>query len=215
MRLASPPAGSPRRRARFAGVGLAALTLLLACGSPTDRAFQGTTLPTPYSPPAVTLTDTSGQPYDVQAHLRGAAALIFFGYTHCPDVCPTVMADAATALRALPTDVRARTRVVFVSSDPHRDTPAVLRDFLGAFDFGSGTQVAGLTGDYATITSFATAFGIPLEAPVITAGSYEVGHGARLTGVTPAGKAPVSWLPGDGDQLVTQLKHDVPLLLTA
>lgn len=185
-----------------------------ACGrSGSPGTYRGTTLPAPFTSPAVTLTDTAGQPHDVAVHTKDAAALVFFGYTHCPDVCPTVLADAAAALRAVPDDVRRRTQLVFVTSDPARDTPPVLRDYLAGFDFGAGTTVTGLTGDYAEITRYASAFGVQLEPPVQTSGDYEVGHGARLTGVTTGGKGIVSWSPGEGDQLMNELRNDIPLLV--
>jgi len=170
-------------------------------------------LPDPLSTPAVTLTDTAGAPTQVQSITRGGAPLVYFGYTHCPDVCPTTMADTAAAMRGLPADVRRRTRVVFVTSDPHRDTGPVIARWLSGFDFGAGTTVTGLTGDYATITRLANAYGVGLEAPVVTAGNYTVGHGTRLTGLTTEGTAPVSWLPESTDHLTSDLEHDVPLLL--
>jgi len=124
-----------------------------------------------------------------------------------------VLADAAAALRAVPDDVRRRTQLVFVTSDPARDTAPVLRDYLAGFDFGAGTTVTGLTGDYAEITRYASAFGVQVEPPVETSGDYEVGHGARLTGVTTGGKGIVSWSPGEDDQLMNELRNDIPLLV--
>lgn len=207
------PRRTPAPRLALLALAAAALT---ACGSASGSPqLLGAQLPEPYTKPAVTLTDTTGRPYDVPARTAGAATLVYFGYTHCPDVCPTAMADTAAALRALPQSVRDKTRVLFVSSDPARDTPAVLADWLGAFDFGRGTTVTGLTGPYDVITRFATALNVPLEKPVVTAGNYEVGHGARLTGFTLGGKGTVAWLPGEGQQLEKQLRHDLPLLVAA
>lgn len=72
--------------------------------------------------PALVLTDTEGRPYDLRAHNGGVTAL-FFGYTQCPDICPTTMADLATARRELSASQREKVTVVFVTEDPENDTP--------------------------------------------------------------------------------------------
>ena len=104
--------------------------------------YAGTLLSDPpVSRPALVLPDTDGQPYDLQADADGVTAL-FFGYTQCPDVCPTTMADLASAKRELPVPDRDRVTVVFVTEDPASDTPVVLRGWLDRFD----TDFIGLIG---------------------------------------------------------------------
>lgn len=96
--------------------------------------FEGTLLTAPRVPrPALVLPDTSGRSYDLRGKDDGVTAL-FFGYTECPDVCPTTMADLAAAKRLLPPAGQRRIEVVFVTEDPQRDTPQMLRDWLDRFD---------------------------------------------------------------------------------
>ena len=96
--------------------------------------YAGTLLIDPPVPrPALVLPDTAGRPYDLRADTDGVIVL-FFGYTQCPDVCPTTMADLALARRALPEEDQERVTVVFVSEDPATDTPAVVRAWLDRFD---------------------------------------------------------------------------------
>ena len=94
--------------------------------------YHGTEVPV--SRPRLTLPDTAGRPFSLADRPRGEVTVVFFGYTHCPDLCPTTMADLAAARRTMPAAVRERVRVVFVTEDPERDTPAVLRDWLDRFD---------------------------------------------------------------------------------
>ena len=84
--------------------------------------------------PPLVLADTSLRRFDLAHRPAGELTLLFFGYTHCPDVCPTTMADLAAARRRLTAAQRDRVRVVFVTVDPRRDTPAVLRAWLNRFD---------------------------------------------------------------------------------
>ena len=96
--------------------------------------YAGTLLTAPPVPrPELVLPDTAGRPFDLRADTDGVTAL-FFGYTQCPDVCPTTMADLAMARRALPAEERDRVTVVFITEDPATDIPAVLRAYLDRFD---------------------------------------------------------------------------------
>jgi len=187
-----------RRPARLAAA--ASLFLLLVpvvvagCGSsgtPALTAYPGgaDSLPpvgqadTVYDParpaPALQLTDQDGQPFDL-ASLRGSIALVYFGYTHCPDVCPTTLVDLRTAIAT--SGVPAR--VVFVSVDPARDTPAVLKTYLDAYRVG----FIGLTGSDTQIASTAKAWGVGYEAdPPDSNGSYAVTHTAETFLVDASG----------------------------
>jgi cytochrome oxidase Cu insertion factor (SCO1/SenC/PrrC family) len=92
--------------------------------------------------PALALTDQHGQPFDL-ASVRGTPALLFFGYTHCPDVCPTTLADVRDAVKRSPVPVR----VIFVTIDPARDDTAALKQYLSFYNAG----FVGLTGSAAEI----------------------------------------------------------------
>ncbi len=123
---------------------LLALTAATACGGGTNTlsAPSPTRTPVAYhgvepSPvptrPEWVLTDTSGKRFDFQAETKGRPTFVYFGYTNCPDECPTAMADIAAALRKTDPAIRANVRVVFVTTDPKRDTAPVLRRWLDQF----------------------------------------------------------------------------------
>jgi len=177
------------RSARYAlgGLAVAAGLLLTACGGGADAAASSTTsahahgsgapaevegadqgpydginLTKPYQKPSFTLTDATGASYDFGAQTGADPTLLFFGYTNCPDVCPTTMADVAVALRTVDPAVAARTKVVFVTTDPTRDTPAALGTWLGRFDADLPTQFVGLTGSQAQVEAAQQAAGVPL-----------------------------------------------------
>lgn len=128
---------------------------------PDDR-FAGIDLPEPYQRPSFTLTDTTGATYDFAEETGGRPTLLFFGYTNCPDVCPTTMADVAVALRGLEPATAEEVQVVFVTTDPATDTPEVLGEYLDRFDADLPTQFVGLTGDQETIDQAQLAAGVPL-----------------------------------------------------
>ena len=124
--------------------------------------YAGIDLPDPYQRPSFTLTDTTGAPYDFAAQTAGRTTLLFFGYTTCPDVCPTTMADVALALRKLDAAEAAQVQVVFVTTDPATDTPPVLGDYLHNFDADLPASFTGLTGDQGSIDRAQLAAGVPL-----------------------------------------------------
>ncbi|MBB2747321.1 UNVERIFIED_ORG: protein SCO1/2 [Microbispora rosea subsp. rosea] len=180
-----------RSAARRSAAGLALLLLtgvLAGCAGSADtagapvrllgpaREFHGTWLEQPLPEPDVTLTDTSGKPFDLRRDTAGRLTLVYFGYSHCPDICPTTLADLTGALRNLTKAQRDKISVVFITTDPDRDTPDVIKSWLAAFD----SSIVGLTGDYATIRSAAKSAGIALEPPATKKGAYEVTHGAQV-----------------------------------
>jgi protein SCO1/2 len=149
----------------------AALTLS-ACGSGDDsnkpvadvsaEAGSGkaaTVLDQPFEKPDLVLTDTNGKKYDLRAQTKGKPTLIYFGYTHCPDVCPLTMNNLAVAKKQLPKAQQDKLRVVFVTTDPGRDTPSALGKWLKGID----SDFVGLTGDFATIQAGARTMGISIE----------------------------------------------------
>lgn len=126
-----------------------------------DGGYDGLHLADPYQKPDFTLTDSTGAAFDFGEQTAAGPTLLFFGYTNCPDICPTTMADVAIALRTVDQEVAARTNVVFVTTDPSRDTPEALAEYLGRFDADLVTPFVGLTGDQARIDEAQLAAGVP------------------------------------------------------
>ena len=106
--------------------------------------------------PSFALQTTEGERFDFLDETSGQPTLLYFGYTNCPDECPTAMADIAGALRTTPSALRGKTRVVFVTTDPSRDTPQVLRRWLDQFS----TEAVGLTGTQAEVDAAQEALGL-------------------------------------------------------
>jgi protein SCO1/2 len=202
-----------RRRALLL-VGAASLALLTtACGSGGGGSLTAVQLGTPTAIPAGTFTDTAGQPYDLQQRAKGKLTLVYFGYTNCPDVCPTTMADLGTALRSLPAKVDKDVQVVFITSDPTRDTPPKIKAWLGHFDSGVANPFIGLRTSVAKVDAYGRKLGIALEPPVTAKdGSVEVTHGAQTLAFAPdTGKADYVFLPGTTSQ---QYAHDIKHFVT-
>ncbi len=132
-----------------------------AVEGPEDR-FAGLDLAEPYRRPSFTLTDTTGTSFDFRAATSGRPTLLFFGYTNCPDICPTTMADVAVALRDLDAALVEDLQVVFVTTDPATDSPEVLGEYLGRFDADLPVRFVGLTGDQAQIDQAQLSTGVPL-----------------------------------------------------
>jgi protein SCO1/2 len=132
--------------------------------------------------------------------------LVFFGYTNCPDVCGLVMADIATALSRLEPAVAADVQMLFITTDPARDTGPVLRSYLDHFN----PSFEGLTGSMHDIRTVATALGVPVEGiQRLPDGGYDVGHGSQIVGLDAADEAPVVWTEGTP---VSDLEHDITVL---
>ncbi|MER6460191.1 SCO family protein [Streptomyces sp. NPDC048409] len=161
-----------RKKTFAAAALLAAATLTLsACGSGDDAKSPvtvvagdtsnkaATVLDQPFTKPDLVLTDTHGKKYDLRAETKGRPTLVYFGYTHCPDVCPLTMNNLAVAKKALPKADQEKLRVVFVTTDPGRDTPAELGKWLKGID----PEFIGLTGDFPTIQAGARSIGISIE----------------------------------------------------
>ncbi|MBX3063765.1 MAG: SCO family protein [Anaerolineae bacterium] len=106
-----------------------------------------------------TLTDQNGQPLAISS-LRGKVTVLFFGYTHCPDVCPTTLADYKIVSQQLGTDA-AKVNFVFVTVDPERDDPAQIKSYLSNFD----SAFIGLTADIGLLTQMASEYGATFTAP--------------------------------------------------
>jgi protein SCO1/2 len=154
-----------------------------------------------------TLTDTSGHRFSFASHARGKLTYLYFGYTHCPDVCPLTMGDIAAALRRVKPNIRRRVEVVFVTVDPQRDTPWVLRSWLDHYN----RSFIGLTGSNQAIRNAAQQAGVPLPpAPKNKNGSYGVTHSSFVFPFSPDGRAHVVYAQGFH---AADYVHDMPLLL--
>jgi protein SCO1/2 len=169
--------------------------------------FRGGLVTPPLAKPSFTLTDTSGKPFDLRAETEGSVTLLFFGYTHCPDMCPTEMAMLGAALRQVPVTTAQQFKVVFVTTDPERDSPAVLRKWLDYFNHG----FIGLTGSVEATTRAQVAANLPpaKKSAVRADGGYEVGHASFVLAYTRDNLAHVIYPIG------LQLEdwvHDLPLL---
>jgi protein SCO1 len=178
-------------RAVAAALALFAATSVTACGggssggdtltSPTSTALHGA-IPDIHAPkPSFQLLDTSGKPFDFLADTKGRTTLLYFGYTHCPDECPTAMADVATALRHTAPAIAKQIDVVFVTTDPWRDNGKVLRKWLDRFN----PSFIGLTGTPTQVAGAEVAMGMPISkrqaAPKrYGSGKYAVTHFAAV-----------------------------------
>lgn len=139
-------------------------------------------LPQGRSLPPVSLTDQDGQAVALQS-LTGKWSLVFFGYTFCPDICPTTLAQLRQLEDRLPPATRERLQVVMVSVDPQRDTPAQLKQYLAFFD----PAYRGLTGELADIQQLSGALGIPFIPGDPSREDYTVDHSGNLALIGPDG----------------------------
>lgn len=163
------------------GKVVATATVIEVGGTPSGG-ILGVRIRPPLVKPEIVLTDQDGRPFDLRAETDGYLTLLYVGYTHCPDICPTHMADIAAALREVPPEVRQRVKVVFVTSDPERDTPEVLKRWLGLFD----RSFIGLTGDQERIDRVQRALGMnPATKEDLGSGNYAVNHAAYVIAFTP------------------------------
>ncbi len=189
---------------------MALAVVLAGCGSgsPEEGDVHGAVLTEPYSVPDTDLTDTEGKSFSLAADTDKRLTLVFFGYTHCPDICQTVMANVAAGLTRLDDADRDEVDVVFVTTDPARDDEQVLREYLDRFD----PTFRGLTGDLDTITEIGTTLGVAVEeGEKLPSGGYEVTHGTQVIGVDSDDSAPIVWLQ---DTSAAEFADDVHLLLT-
>ena len=118
------------------------------------------------------LIDQNGQTLTDQ-DLRGHPFLVFFGFTHCPDVCPTTLFEVSEILRALGPDAD-RTRALFITVDPERDTAPIMKDYLSSFD----PHLLGGTGDPAAIAAVAKAYRVYYKKVPLEDGGYTMDHTA-------------------------------------
>jgi protein SCO1 len=202
------------RRPAWTVVAAAAAVLIAGCGSTAGAArsgppavtrpageYRGLKLDPPQPRPTFTLRDTQGRPYDFAARTRGRPTFLYFGYTHCPDVCPTTMADVAAALRAVPPSVGRAVQVVFVTTDPARDTGPVLAAWLRHFDTDVPNRFVGLTGTRSQLDAAQVAARVPV------AEDDGQTHSAELLLYGTDDYARVVYLDGSSPE---DMEHDLP-----
>ncbi|MFO7277760.1 MAG: SCO family protein [Pseudomonadota bacterium] len=160
-------------------LGLAAVLAALAgfwlarqLDSPDPQLTSGTWLPQPRELPEFQLVDHTGAPFTRES-LRGHATLVFFGFTHCPDVCPATLAKLAQVKQAASMP---QLRVLLVSVDPERDTPEALAAYVRAFD----REFTGVTGDPQAVAQLTRSFGVATARTELPGGGYTVDHSAAV-----------------------------------
>jgi protein SCO1 len=189
-------------------VGL--LGLLAACGSSggaSPMELNGTPLDPPFEVSSTPLVDTDGAAYSLTEDTDKDLTLVFFGYTHCPDICGQVMATLAGTLARLDDAQKNDLDVVFVTTDPARDDEAVVEEYVSAFD----PSIIGLTGDLDDIIEIGRSMAVAVdEGEKLPSGGYEVTHGTQVLAVDGDDEVPVFW---KADVSQAQLAHDVTMLL--
>jgi protein SCO1/2 len=181
----------------------AIVAMALAACAPDGPRFQSADVTGASFGRDFALTDTSGKPRGL-ADFRGKAVVVFFGFTQCPDVCPTAMATLAEAMRKLGPDAE-RVRGVFITIDPERDTPELLSRFVPAFHPG----FVGLFGDAEATERVAKEFKVIYrKAPGTTPGSYTMDHSTGMFIFDPQGRLRLYVSHGQGaDVLANDLRE--------
>ena len=190
---------------------LAGVVLVLpGCGEDASSAgtdFHGAVLDDQYVVPEAALTDTEGKRYSLTADTDRPLTLVFFGYTHCPDICQVVMSSLASAMTRLDDQDREQVDVVFVTTDPARDDARALRTYLDRFD----PSFIGLTGDLDTIIDIGKPLAVAVEqGERLPSGGYEVTHSTQVTAIDDHDRVPILWTQGTSS---AQFADDIHRLL--
>lgn len=191
-----------RRLARGTVAALAALALT-ACGAPaaavrpvgsaSAKTYGGAELTQPYTMPDATLTDSAGQRFALRSGTDKPVVVVFFGYTNCPDICKTTLSDLASALNRVSPETRGKIQVLLITTDPERDTPAVLKAYLERFD----PSFIGLTADLDEIKKIGASMGVVVEGTTKTAdGGYEVNHSTQVIAFDADRRGRLVWTQG-------------------
>lgn len=169
--------------------------------------FRGTMYAEPYPPaPEIELTRDNGTSFRL-SEMQGNAVLVFFGYTSCPDVCPTTMAELKQALERLGEEEAKQARVLFITVDPERDTPARVQEYVDHFN----PEFIGLSGTEMELADVWKDYGVFREiVQGSSASGYLVDHTARVTLIDQDGNLRLSYAFGTP---VEDIVHDLKLLL--
>jgi protein SCO1/2 len=193
------PGEKPSGPSRYAVIAIAlAALLVVAAGALMAFALRerpqgvaGTLLASAIGGP-FQLVDQNGRAFS-EADLKGKWHLVFFGYTHCPDTCPTTLNEIALALERLGKD-RKSVGIVFITIDPARDTPAVLKSYADSFD----APIAALTGSEAAVAQAARAYRVYYARHPREDGGYDMDHSAVIYVMDPEGRFTASLTPDSG-----------------
>ena len=189
----------------FGILAAALLALLVAACGPGNPRFQASDVTGVAFGRDFKLTDHNGKPRTL-ADFRGKVVVMFFGYTQCPDVCPTTLSDLAAALQKLGGDAE-RVQVLFVTVDPERDTPELLSHYVPAFN----PTFLGLSGDAAATAATAREFKVLYQKQAgSTPGSYSMDHTAGTFIFDPMGRLRLFVSQGQGPDVFA---HDIRELL--
>ncbi len=198
-----------RRRGLLVSLALVSALVLGACGGTDNPAgtLTASRVDPPFELADVPLETTEGGTMSL-ADPEARLTLVFFGYTHCPDVCPLVMSTIATALARLEPEDRDQVQLVFVTTDPPRDDAETIRRYLAGYD----PTAIGLTGDLDDIATLGESVGIFVaDAEALASGGYDLGsHGSQVIAVDATGQAPAFWRQ---DVSSADLAADIHLLL--
>lgn len=193
-------------RIAFAAALFAALLLIGGCGKKDGPQFRATDITGADFARTLELTGHDGKPRTL-ADFQGKVVVVFFGFVHCPDVCPTTLARFATVMKALGPDAE-RVQVLLVTVDPARDTADVLAKYVTAFN----PTFLGLTGDAAAIERTTKEFRVIYQRqPGQTPDTYTVDHSSGVYVFDPKGRVRL-FVSGAQDAAV--LEHDIRLLLS-
>jgi len=182
-----------------------ALLAAALCACSPEPKFRSTDITGADYGRALELRDHTGRLRHLE-DFRGKAVVLFFGFTHCPDVCPTTLADTAQALKALGPEAD-RVQVLFVTVDPERDTPQALASYVTAFD----PRFIGLYGDADATRRVAKEFKIYYEKRAgTTPGSYSMDHSAQTYVIDPQGRLRLLLRQ---ERIAEDLPHDLKKIL--
>ena len=187
---------------RFCSIIICSLALALA-GCEGAPKFRSTDITGADYGKALDLTDHTGKPRHLE-DFRGKAVVVFFGFTHCPDICPTTLAETAAALKKLGADAD-RVQVLFVTIDPERDTADALAKYVTAFD----PRFLGLRGDAQATSRAAKEFKVFYEKRK-TGDSYSMDHSGQTYVIDPQGRLRLLVRP---ERLGEDLAEDLRTLL--
>jgi protein SCO1/2 len=204
----------------YAGIAIVAILagamsaqFIRAPHQPSIQLSNGTLLPTPRALPEFQLIDTHAQAYG-RAQLLGHWSLLFFGYTSCPDICPTTLSTLVHVQQQL-ADLHAsqRLQVTFISVDPKRDTPTQVGQYVKFFD----PEFVGLTGTAEHIQQLTQAMGVPFSINDSGNGAYTVDHAATLFLLDPQARMTavfspphdVATLAGDLRRIISQFPQPI------
>lgn len=188
----------------FAATLLSLCVLLLSGCNDAPPQFKGSDITGTHLGKELALTGTDGKPYTLET-LKGKVSIVLFGFTQCPDVCPTSLAELTQVMKLLGNEAK-RVQVVLITVDPERDTPEVLRAYVSGFD----PQFLGLTGTLEQTKKTAASFKVYYAKAAGANGNYSMDHSASFYLMDAQGESRVLLNNSIGAAAIT---HDIQRLL--